>query len=289
MRFLALIFVFVISSAFCEYKHDLAAVMIFKNEAPYLKEWIEYYRIQGVTKFYLYDNASADNCDEILHSYVKKGIVELEKRPVECLDLPKWNGVQCSAYTYTIKKAVKDKVKWLLIVDSDEFAVPATHKNMIELLKEYETKKIGGVTMNWVMFGTSFVYQIPYHTLMIEALTFNQGYKKCGAKSIVRPDRVDSSVMGGPHHQNYLPGYVCVEIPFEKGQLNHYWTRDEYYLENFKIPRRLLWGTDPEVCATWKNKFNIENEPASVPILRFAKRLRKKLGFTLPMYTLAER
>lgn len=29
---------------------------IFKEEAPYLPEWIEFHRLMGVERFFLYDN-----------------------------------------------------------------------------------------------------------------------------------------------------------------------------------------------------------------------------------------
>ena len=52
------------------FKYDLAVVAIFKNEAPYLCEWLGYHLLAGVEHFYLYDNDSSDNCDEIIEPYV---------------------------------------------------------------------------------------------------------------------------------------------------------------------------------------------------------------------------
>ncbi|MDR0485482.1 MAG: glycosyltransferase family 2 protein, partial [Elusimicrobiota bacterium] len=48
----------------------LSVLAIAKNEAPYLKEWIEYHRALGVEKFYIYDNNSSDNTFEILKPYI---------------------------------------------------------------------------------------------------------------------------------------------------------------------------------------------------------------------------
>lgn len=53
-----------------QYKVSVCA--IFKNEAPYLKEWIEFNRIVGVEHFYLYNNNSEDNYEEIIAPYIKK-------------------------------------------------------------------------------------------------------------------------------------------------------------------------------------------------------------------------
>lgn len=62
-----------------QYKVSVCA--IFKNEAPYLREWIEFNHIVGVDHFFLYNNNSEDNYEEIIEPYVKKGIVTLIQWP----------------------------------------------------------------------------------------------------------------------------------------------------------------------------------------------------------------
>lgn len=42
-------------------KYYLALVSFFRNEARFLKEWIEFYRMIGVEHFYLYNHLSDDN------------------------------------------------------------------------------------------------------------------------------------------------------------------------------------------------------------------------------------
>ena len=56
---------------------SLYVCAIFKNETPYLKEWIEFHRIVGVEKFILYQNNSVDDYRYVLDPYVAEGIVEL--------------------------------------------------------------------------------------------------------------------------------------------------------------------------------------------------------------------
>src|SRR5947209_4668609 len=40
---------------------SLAICAIFKDEAPYLAEWVTFHRLMGVDRFYLYDNRSTDS------------------------------------------------------------------------------------------------------------------------------------------------------------------------------------------------------------------------------------
>ena len=68
--------------AFCRVKprskkYKVAICAIFKNEALYLKEWIEYHKIVGVEHFYLYNNNSEDNYEAILAPYIQDGTVTL--------------------------------------------------------------------------------------------------------------------------------------------------------------------------------------------------------------------
>ncbi|WP_369598480.1 glycosyltransferase family 2 protein, partial [uncultured Muribaculum sp.] len=43
-----------------EFRHKVSLCLIFKDEEPYLKEWIDYHILIGVDHFYLYNNNSSD-------------------------------------------------------------------------------------------------------------------------------------------------------------------------------------------------------------------------------------
>ena len=72
--------------AFCRVKprskkYKVAICAIFKNEANYMKEWIEFHQMMGVDHFYLYNNNSADDYFSVLSQYIEKGIVTLVEWP----------------------------------------------------------------------------------------------------------------------------------------------------------------------------------------------------------------
>ena len=54
--------------------YDLAVVAIFKDEGKYLKEWLDYHLLAGVEHFYLYNNDSSDDYQEVLAPYVKANL-----------------------------------------------------------------------------------------------------------------------------------------------------------------------------------------------------------------------
>jgi len=126
-----------------KYPHYLAMCAIAKNEGRYLQEWIEYHTMQGVEKFYIYDNESADNTREVLQPYIDKGLVEYTFFP----------GVkmQVKAYRNCVKKH-KLEAKYIAFIDIDEFIVPVKHKTIPDYL--HSLGKISGVQINWVVYGS---------------------------------------------------------------------------------------------------------------------------------------
>ena len=60
-----------------QFKYKASLCLIFKDEAPYLKEWLEYHLLIGIDHFYLYNNNSSDNYLEVLGPYIEDGTVTL--------------------------------------------------------------------------------------------------------------------------------------------------------------------------------------------------------------------
>jgi hypothetical protein len=143
-----------------KFPYELAVAAIMKNEAPYLKEWIEYHRMLGVEKFYLYDNESTDNTKDVLKEYIQEGLVEYTRFP----------GVgvsnQIRAYADILRR-FRNSVKWLAIIDLDEFIVPVSKPKIIDVVNELEValrkkhKALFGLAVHWVQYGYGGHYKKP--------------------------------------------------------------------------------------------------------------------------------
>ena len=57
----------------------LTACTIYRDDAAYLAEWIEFHRLVGVERFFLYDNGSTDHHREVLAGYVAEGLVTVQE------------------------------------------------------------------------------------------------------------------------------------------------------------------------------------------------------------------
>ena len=53
-------------------KYQISLCLIFKNEAPFLKEWLDYHLTVGVDHFYLYNNNSDDDFKKIVDYMIEK-------------------------------------------------------------------------------------------------------------------------------------------------------------------------------------------------------------------------
>lgn len=125
-------------------KYRVALCTIFKNEEPYLKEWIEFHRIVGIDHFYMYNNNSTDDGEMVLRPYIDMGLVTL---------MP-WakNQAQLEAYQDGCKRA-REETEWLGFIDIDEFVIPEKTTNIYDVLLNF--KKRPAVLLYWHLFGTS--------------------------------------------------------------------------------------------------------------------------------------
>lgn len=271
--------------------YDVSICAIFQDEAPYFKEWIEFHKLQGVRHFYLYNNNSQDNYQEILEPYIASGEVTLIQWPYTYKygDHAHWIRIQCSAYMDCIRTYQDDTV-WLAAIDVDEFLFCPNGALLPEFLKSYIG--FGGVAVNWIKFGTSGVEDIPPKVCMIELLTHclnPQAADNKFVKSIVQPKLVTRCL--GAHHFDYLLGYYAVDANKTISQgsrtnhndvsqirINHYWTRTINYLFRKKIEgrqkRRPQFTT--EIIMQMVKEYD---ECVDTAILRFIDELRKAMGF----------
>ena len=142
-------------------KYNVSICGIFKNEAPYLREWIEYHRIVGIEHFYLYNNNSEDDYLAVLAPYIEEGLVTLIQWP------EKQSQIKC--YLDCISKYSKD-TKWLGFIDIDEFVVPKATNSVYDFLKNFERSR-GAVKIYWRMYGTSGMKDRDLSSLVTESFT----------------------------------------------------------------------------------------------------------------------
>ena len=179
----------------------LCVCAIYLNEAPYLREWIEFHRIVGVEKFFMYDNGNVDNHLEVLGPYLEDGTVVVHEWPMRPGQMP--------AYDDCLR-VHGDESRWIAFIDLDEFLFSPTYRPLPEVLVDYERHP--GVIVNWASFGTSgHVTQPP--GLVIETHHYRRNYAPDAFESIkciVDPRRTERAL--SPHAFRYRDGHPVNEL-----------------------------------------------------------------------------
>lgn len=257
------------------YQYQLSIIAIFQNEDRFLKEWLDFYRVLGVEHFYLFNNLSEDDYQEVLKPYIQAGLVELHDWPYVSQPGNKvdWTKIQSAAYRQGLELS-QGKSKWVALVDTDEFLFPTRQENLLDFLKNYE--ECSGILVNWQLFGTSQVSRIPDDRLMIETLIMQspvQSEVNTCCKSIVRPEKVKYCSM--PNAVVHYPWSYSVDpdkrvflwefhqsrpVNIDKIRINQYWSRDEEFFYTNKLTRYENWGNKKQSCVQRNEEANqLEN------------------------------
>jgi hypothetical protein len=122
---------------------DLAFCAVFRDEAPYLDEWIRFHHGQGVSHFYLYDHESSDEFEQALSPWQAQGIVTL---------LQVQGRHQEDVYTECLELA-RNSFSWLGFLDIDEFLFSPKEHDLIGILNRYVD--FAGVFVFWQLFGSA--------------------------------------------------------------------------------------------------------------------------------------
>ena len=163
---------------------------VFKQETPYIIEWIEYHKLIGVNRFFLFSN----DCDkddtlnptvDLLQPYIESNLIKFSVKFI-C----EGTGFQGRAFTDALSLANEEGVEWLAMVDLDEFIVVADSTKLLpEILVEYYEGH-NAVGMMWRVFGTSGHELTPSGSVISNyrnrAVTNSRDNRSRSFKSIVR-------------------------------------------------------------------------------------------------------
>ena len=222
------------------FEHELAIVAIAKNEGRYIEQWLAYHKALGVSKVYLYDNESNDMLEDIVRPYAERGFVEYTKIHGQ--------GMQLVAYNDAIRR-LKEKVRYLAVIDCDEYLMPATRKlNLVDTVKKIfaENPYAGGIGVNWCVYGSAGKTKME-DGFLAERFTYRAtqfAWNNHLIKCIVNPRLIDDYI--SPHFPIYLRGAWTVSaegerlyawyntnVSFDRIRCNHYFCKsvEEFHMK----------------------------------------------------------
>ena len=235
------------------FPYDLAVTAIFKNEARYLKEWLDYHLLAGVEHFYLYNNDSTDNFAQVLAPYVAANFVTLTDIHGKTMQIP--------AYVDALNR-FKFTCRYMAFIDLDEFIFPQTNRSIVEVVDEILSRdsNAAGVAISEHSFGSGGQESADHSRGVLERFTRRAPDKwedilpreknslRVGnmyVKIVANPRLL--KFMFGPHVAIYfggkysvnergekIEGYTNESMCSDKIVVNHYCikSREEYFAKN---------------------------------------------------------
>jgi hypothetical protein len=196
-----------------------SCTMIY-NAAKFLKEWVHYNSHLGVQKFFLYDNNSDDDLDEVISSLNAAGF-NVQKRAWP------WAKTQEAGFSHCSVSA-QSECEWMLFTDVDEFFFPNKHflkpvaktSILAHYISDHSSNKVGQISALCYNFGPSGWTMSPPQGV-------TQGYT-CRArkterhKSIVQLSALESNLENVIHHFTLKKGYSRKLVGKETAVVYHY-------------------------------------------------------------------
>jgi hypothetical protein len=210
--------------------HYLSICAIFKNEARFLQEWLEFHHGVGVSHFFLYDNESADDPLPILRPWIEKGLVTLVACP--------GRAQQQRAYMHCLRRNWH-ATRWLAFLDIDEFLFSPNQVEIQSILSRFENSP--ALFVYWQVFGSSGHIVRPGNSVVESYKMRERVPRKPSGKSIVNPRYVrripnthnfalwrgiTRDTNGTKLNYNGFFDDGFVKNPrFDVLRINHYWSR----------------------------------------------------------------
>lgn len=129
--------------------YELAICAIFNQEYRYLPEWVDWHAAQGASHFFLYQ-----------HDPNPLNVEKISKKHAQLITLIDWRKdksdlIQRRAYNHCLQRYAHT-CKWLMVLDIDEFLMPADPKrehNALEVLRRHFTQDVAAIEIKVYNFG----------------------------------------------------------------------------------------------------------------------------------------
>jgi hypothetical protein len=261
---------------------------IQRNRGKWLKEWISFHHVIGITHFYIYLHKCTDNSKSI--------VTELQKSfNIQCFEVNEETvRPQLVAYQHAYQ-AFGHEVDWMAFIDGDEFLFPSVANTLADVLQEFEYQKLSALAVYWQCFGSSGHIQDP-DGLVIEDYIYRAKLDYPGnrhIKSIVKGGQGQYcysaenahlfNTIYGTFDELMRPinkGLMRELTPsYEKIRINHYVCQSYEYFKNFKQASGAAdAGSDLIRSEEWWQD-NDRNEELEHTVLRFKQKTAEIMSY----------
>ncbi|KAI3733577.1 hypothetical protein L6452_13021 [Arctium lappa] len=202
-------------------KHELCVCTMLWNQADSIREWVTYHSWLGVERWFIYDNNSDDEIQEVINK------LDLEGYNVSRHVWP-WIKTQEAGFSHCAIRA-RDECNWVSFMDVDEFYYfprltgngSTGQDSLRTLVSNYtSTSSIGELRTACHSFGPSGLRSPPKQGVTVGYTCRLQSPER--HKSIIRPDAIDTTLMNVVHHFHLRKGFGYEDVRQSTAVINHY-------------------------------------------------------------------
>lgn len=285
------------------------ALTCFKNEAPFILEWLAYHRAIGFDDFLIYTNDCDDETVPMLDRLSQLGLVthrDNTQKPGQR------NGHQARAFLKAVKDPMYLQARWCAIIDADEFVNIHVGDGQIRDLTQ-TAEGADAISLTWRVFGTAghityapdFVTRQfkraarhfsprPAQAWGMKTVFQTRAFERLGAHRPRIPTGGDwSSIRWVDGNNRVMPSEFHTDnwrhnretYGYDLGQVNHYAVRSHHSFLMKQLRGRVFGGREMDLTYwTWMNR----NEEADTTITRHQRAMKREFNQLMRDDRLAE-
>ncbi|KAE8021392.1 hypothetical protein FH972_007286 [Carpinus fangiana] len=196
-------------------EHEMCVCTMLRNQARFLKEWVMYHAQIGVQQWFIYDNNSDDDIENLIALLSKANANYNITRHVW-----PWIKTQEAGFAHCALRA-RDTCEWVGFIDVDEFFYLPSGLVLHDVLQNQSRYSyVGEVRVPCYSYGPSGLNDVPPQGVMV-GYTCRMAISE-RHKSIVRPEALNSTLINVVHHFHLRDGFEYVNVDRGVLAINHY-------------------------------------------------------------------
>ncbi|XAR58251.1 hypothetical protein NMG60_11026669 [Bertholletia excelsa] len=191
--------------------YEMCVCTMLRNQARFLREWVMYHARIGVQRWFVYDNNSDDDIDDLI------GSLEEESFNITRHPWP-WIKTQEAGFAHCALRA-RDICEWVGFIDVDEFLHLPSGLTLHEVLAN-QPSNVAELRLSCHNFGPSGHKRAPARGVTV-GYTCRMVYPE-RHKSIIRPEALNYTLINSVHHFHLTSDFGYVNMDRNVMVINHY-------------------------------------------------------------------
>ncbi|MCD7453139.1 hypothetical protein HAX54_019882 [Datura stramonium] len=197
-------------------QHQMCVCTMLRNQASFLQEWIMYHSKIGVQRWFIYDNNSLDDIEDVVKVLSMDWNINVTRH------VWPWIKTQEAGFAHCALRA-RDVCEWVGFMDVDEFFHLPTGLSLLDILRnqtQSPNSKVAELRVSCHNFGPSGLKHVP-----TQGVTMGYNCRMIAPerhKSIVKPEALNSTLINVVHHFHLKSEFRYANMDRNVMVINHY-------------------------------------------------------------------